>query len=457
MTQAEFSKAFAVWFHDLSLWEVRSNLLAATNYSNWPTCPLYKIASVRSDIIPPQEIRSGKVLMLDRVSFDKGEVHAGGRTSTKMVQYRAKPGDIVISKINARKKAIGIVTGKHDVGITIHFRALIPNNHFVDTRFLWLALRSQFCTNQFEINTGGVGKGEISEERLLSIDVPLPSLAVQRKIVAAWEQAQKDIAEYSKQLKGLDEGIETEFLASLGLFKPKHTAKPKTFAVYWNVFDRWSVTFNQSALTVTDISVGKYPIATLGDCLTLIQYGTSEKANQRGEGTPVLRIKNIKDGNIDISDLKHIKLPGKVKNSLMLHDGDLLVIRTSGSRNLVGTCAVFHEKEEYVFASYLIRIRINKSKANPDYICYFLNSSIGRQQVEAISRHIMQNNINSEELRSIQIPLPPLHVQNALVSKINSQHNHITLIEAEAIQKADQAKREIDAMVQGKRNPEEGE
>jgi type I restriction enzyme, S subunit len=88
----------------------------------------------------------------------------------------------------------------------------------------------------------------------------------------------------------------------------------------------------------------------------------------------------------------------------MLKDGDVLIIRTSGSRDLVGTCAVFHGPGDFVFASYLIRLRFDLSKVVPDFVSWFLNCPLGRQQVDAVSRQIMQSNINSEELRALKFP-----------------------------------------------------
>jgi hypothetical protein len=107
-----------------------------------------------------------------------------------MTQYRAAPGDIVVSKINARKRAIGLLEASHDIGITIHFRSMIPRLEAVVPRFLWLALRSEYCRRQFDIATGGIGKGEISEARLLSIMVPKPSIPIQQKIVDYWLNAE---------------------------------------------------------------------------------------------------------------------------------------------------------------------------------------------------------------------------------------------------------------------------
>jgi type I restriction enzyme S subunit len=167
-----------------------------------------------------------------------------------------------------------------------------------------------------------------------------------------------------------------------------------------------------------DITQGFYPTTSLSTILKVIQYGTSEKSNANCQGSPILRIGNIKDRTLDLSELKHVSLPQNVVQGLLLRDGDVLIIRTSGSRDLVGTCAVFRGHEEFVFASYLIRLRFDLEKVDPEFVSWFLNSSLGRQQVDAVSRQIMQNNINTEELRALLIPLPPLSVQKKIMHRV---------------------------------------
>jgi type I restriction enzyme, S subunit len=101
-----------------------------------------------------------------------------------------------------------------------------------------------------------------------------------------------------------------------------------------------------------------------------------------------------------------------------LKEGDILFNRTN-SKELVGKCAVFHASGDFVFASYLIRVRANPAKADPDFLAYLVNSSIGRQQIDALSRQIIgQANVNSEELRGLQMPLPPVSVQKKIMQRI---------------------------------------
>jgi restriction endonuclease S subunit len=233
---------FAVRFSNMgNYWEVRSVHISLTNRSNWQTVLLSDLCKIRFEVVPLQELESRQVKFLDRISFDEGRVFFGNRTQTKMTQYRAKPGDIAVSKINARKRAIGIIPNEIEVGLTIHFRALIPENKKVNTQYLWLALRSKYCQNQFDVETGGIGKGEISEERLLDIRVPLPPLDVQHAIVSRWQDGQNRINEAKDSLKNVTNDL-NEWLYSHYYQNTKiDVMKSRIMVVNWAELDGWDM------------------------------------------------------------------------------------------------------------------------------------------------------------------------------------------------------------------------
>lgn len=441
--------AFAVWWKDFGYWQVRALWLALTNKCYWPTMRLSNVVAVRNEVVSDVELLEGRISLLDRISFDEGRVFFGKRIKTRMVQFRARPGDIVVSKINARKRAIGIIQEGSNVGVTIHFRVLIPDTTKVNTEFLWAALRSKYCSQQFEVETGGIGKGEISEERLLAISVPLPPLAEQEAIVARWRKAQSDIAAARGRVEKRKAEIDARFFADLGLRSPVQSNMPKAFSVLWQDFLRWGVGFNYLYQSGADLTQGNYPVVDLGSFLELVQYGTSEKANTNNDGVAVIRMNNILDGELDLGNLKHIRLSKREMDALLLRDGDILFNRTN-SKELVGKCAVFHAQEKYVFASYLIRIRVDLYKADPDFIAYVVNSPIGRQQINALSRQIIgQANINSVELRCLQIPLPPLGVQKQIVKKIAAGRQEIAREQETAERLSRDIDEEIEAMILG--------
>ena len=65
-------------------------------------------------------------------------------------------------------------------------------------------------------------------------------------------------------------------------------------------------------------------------------YGTSEKCAYESTGYPVLRIPNIVNNKINLIDLKFTKSNLQLDDREQLSIGDLLVIRTNGSKDLLG-------------------------------------------------------------------------------------------------------------------------
>ena len=99
----------------------------------------------------------------------------------------------------------------------------------------------------------------------------------------------------------------------------------------------------------------------------------------------------------------------------------MLTIRSNGSRHLVGKIS-FVEKdfEDYCYAGYLIRLRFNNNLINTRFIYSFSNSDFFRFQIEDPLRTTVGiNNINTSELSNLIVPLPPITVQNRIVSKMN--------------------------------------
>ena len=164
----------------------------------------------------------------------------------------------------------------------------------------------------------------------------------------------------------------------------------------------------------------RFPLVPLEDCIELLQYGSSGLANTRGEGLPMVRMNNLQANGWDFSDVKHIALSEKEAEAYRLEPGDILFNRTN-SKELVGKCEVFREAGHWVYASYLIRMRLDTDKALPDFVSTFLNTPAGRVQLDRVSRQIVgMSNINATEIRDLVIPLPPLPKQSRFVAELDA-------------------------------------
>ena len=156
------------------------------------------------------------------------------------------------------------------------------------------------------------------------------------------------------------------------------------------------------------------------ELVTYVQYGISAPATEAKVGYPILRMNNLQNDGWELSDLKYIELTENEVETYRLRNGDILFNRTN-SKELVGKCEVFKEKGDWVFASYLVRVKIDESIALPDFVSIFLNTSSGRVQIDRVSRQIIgMANINAEEIRDLVVPIAPLNQQHALVAEIQT-------------------------------------
>lgn len=151
-----------------------------------------------------------------------------------------------------------------------------------------------------------------------------------------------------------------------------------------------------------------------------IQYGTSEKANEDTTGMPIVRMGNIQEGKLVFDNLKYLPNEYPQLDDFMLQDGDVLFNRTN-SAELVGKTAVYksiHPKA--IFASYLIRIKVNREAYNPDLLSYYINSFYGRIYISTvISQQVGQANVNGTKLSLMPVPLFSIIEQNKVVEEID--------------------------------------
>jgi type I restriction enzyme S subunit len=173
---------------------------------------------------------------------------------------------------------------------------------------------------------------------------------------------------------------------------------------------------------------------TLGNLSTDVRYGTAAKCHYEPKATPVLRIPNVVNGRIDTNDLKYCKFSEKEIDKLALRSGDLLVIRSNGSLDLVGRAAVAtDEVAGYLYAGYLIRLRLDSDRVNPAFIQLALEEPSIRQTIENLAKSTSGvNNINGEQLKALNLPLPLLMEQCEIIRRVKNAFASVDRPAAEA-------------------------
>jgi len=158
-----------------------------------------------------------------------------------------------------------------------------------------------------------------------------------------------------------------------------------------------------------------WKIVNLKNITESIQYGYTESSSKSNIGPKFLRITDIQENKVSWDNVPYCKIDSKIKHKYLLKDGDLLFARTGAT---VGKSFLIKGQiPEAVFASYLIRVRINLD-INETYISYFFHSPNYWSQITEGQVGIGQPNVNGTKLGQLQIPIAPIENQNIIVSKI---------------------------------------
>lgn len=170
----------------------------------------------------------------------------------------------------------------------------------------------------------------------------------------------------------------------------------------------------------------------LGELAIDAGYGTSEKCVPAGPGPAVVRIPNLIDGRIDLADEKRIASASANVERSRLAPGDLLIVRTNGSVDLIGRSAVVQEGVDAAFASYLIRYRLRRDLVLPEWVQAMLTTPQVRTRIVALAASSAgQHNLSLGKLNPLEIPVPTLDDQKAGMRRLAQLDDQIARLRKE--------------------------
>ena len=155
--------------------------------------------------------------------------------------------------------------------------------------------------------------------------------------------------------------------------------------------------------------IGRLPsawdVVPLGDVLTEAQYGLSMPMEEAGQ-YPILRMAAIQQGDVLLNDLKYVDLPDDLAAKYLLRRGDILFNRTNSYEH-VGKIGVYRHDRPAVFASYLIRCKIDPEQVDPFFLGQLLASYAAQCRIRRYATPAVQQvNINASNLRRVLVQVP---------------------------------------------------
>lgn len=312
---------------------------------------------------------------------------ANGTTFTR----RCRPGQVLFGKRRAYQRKVAVA----------EFDAVVSGDIYVfspkDERLLPELLPFLCMSERFFLHAVGTSAGSLSPRTnwgsLAGFDFDLPPLDRQKRI--------------AEMLWAVDETIEAA-RTNLNILSSIKQAAMEELTVFRN-----SVRSNEP-------KPPKYPMRLLGDMVTTCQYGLSCPLSDSGRYS-IIRMMNYDEELIapTPTELKYADLSEHIAKNFEVKKGDILFNRTNSS-DLVGKVGIFNLDGCFLFASYLVRIQTDQSRLLPEFLNYYLNSRPGQTSVRAFATPgVSQSNINVENLKKVQVPVPQVSEQKKIIRKLD--------------------------------------
>lgn len=255
----------------------------------------------------------------------------------------------------------------------------ILDAEFLDCRYLHLVLTHLHSKIRFD----WVYKAHPSVIRTVYKDIPIPPLDKQREIVEKLDNTFTEI-----------DLLEDNFAKLISLNESLLSAKINAeLGAIW----------------------GSAETKTLGD-FGKISYGYTAKSSNSHEGPKYLRITDIQNKSVNWSEVPSCEISSEEKSKFLLSKGDIVFARTGAT---TGKSYLINVDVDAVFASYLIRIKPDPKKLNPEFLYYFFQSAYYWDEIAEGISGSAQGGFNASKLQAMNVSFPTdLKIQGEIVKRI---------------------------------------
>lgn len=170
----------------------------------------------------------------------------------------------------------------------------------------------------------------------------------------------------------------------------------------------------QYDIYAAELICGEYQQEQLSD-LASFTYGYTDKAKDSGDFR-FIRITDIdENGMLKTEDAKYIT-SSKDAERYLLNKDDLVMARTGAT---YGKTLLIQENMSAVYASFLIKISLDKNVINPRFYWYFTRTHLYWDQANKYVSTGGQPQFNSRAVGKVKIPIPPLDIQKKICDMLD--------------------------------------
>jgi type I restriction enzyme S subunit len=366
--------------------------------SDWKTIPLGELIEPVKSWNPLRENPDDVFNYIDLSAIDQviKEIIGAREITCGEAPSRARQlvstGDILVSTVRPNLNGIAKVNAEFD-GATAStgFCVLRPRPNLLDSNYLFHWVKSpQFVADMVNKATGA-SYPAVSDRIIFESPIAVPSFSEQRRIAAILDQADTLRTKRREGLAQLDSLTQSIFMEMFG--------DPASNLKEW------------SCLPLSQLMDENGP-----------QNGLYKPSTDYGSGTPILRIDAFYDGKVTKFDsLKRVRLSDVELKLYGLRADDVVINRVNSIEYLGKSALIPKLLELTVFESNMMRFSVSRNIVEPAYVVQFLQTKFIKNQILSCSKNaVNQSSINQQDVKGFKINVPPLHLQQEFISRINA-------------------------------------
>lgn len=369
--------------------------------------------SIEDDVIykrPRIRVRNGGISLRDEI--------LGEKIGTK-TQFLISKGQFLLSKIDARNGAFGVVPEKLDGGIiTGNFWTFDVDYNIVNPHYLALLTTTdafiQFCE---QASNGTTNRHYLQEPLFLNIKVPVPSLDEQNKLVKAYNDIMLFIKMEERKAIDIDVKATVSVRNALGVAPyPGHVEKKLVHYIDYGAIDSWGV---PQILHAENSPFGKSKFACkkLSD-LAFINPKTDLSMLSDTDNMSFIPMEDISDDYGEWTG-KRVGSKSNVKGYTKFQDGDIVWARiTPCMQNGKSTILTNLVNGKGYGSTEFHVIRIKSNDVLPKYIHTLLRHfDVLSDAKKYFTGSAGQQRVPTSYLENLLIPIPPLDVQKQIADE----------------------------------------
>jgi type I restriction enzyme, S subunit len=294
----------------------------------------------------------------------------------KLANAALRDGDIVFARTGATTgKSFLLISPPNGAVFASYLIRVRPSDqiipgylaHFFDTPDYWRQIKSK---------AQGAAQEGVNASKLATLEIPLPPLDEQKRIAAILDKADQLRQKRRQAIALLDSLTQSIFLEMFG--------DPVTNPKGWHVL----------------------PLAEFESFLTSGSRGWAEYYSD--QGSPFIRIQNLKGGKLSTDDLVFVNAPENAEaRRTKVAAGDVLISITADLGRVAVVPPELHEAANINQHIALFRPR----DINPWFLASYLVSDGGKRQFAALNRQGVKAGLNFNDIRSLKVINPPLELQ----------------------------------------------